>query len=769
MEKYHLRDYFHPKTFYLLIAVSALIVLIFISFLSWSWRDVVDDYEHAQDSAAEMLLQTTQAIFTSQESLLATVGYELINLNADIEPSNGRAYIDNIQAINPSVAGFSLARIDGQLMLMSNASAGETLPDLLENPETARSFWKTLEKEQLVSGRNYYHRELADWVMPMRAPIKDETGLVTAVMLAGFRLQGEGLSWGGMNIPVGIQVRLLRTDGYWQYIQGLAPGAMSQAYLTAEPPSLYNQIAALASGREQSADILFVGETHLITAKPVPKYGLYSVAITPFHVLVQAWWSRISFVVLIMLLVVGCAGVYLRIAVRTLQQSKMLAEQAEHQLYLRANYSAITDLPNRTYSHEILRRLLMQAKAAQSSLIIAHIDIDNFKDINDSFGQRVGNRALSTLAHRLKEMAGSDVTMGHLGGDEFLMVWHQNAAQFDDFIAQLKALNPSYLTINQQSLYLSVCVGVARYPQHGMGASQLLNCAGLALHSAKQKGRASVLEFEVEQAAKRSRELQLEQYLQVALQKQSLSVHYQPKYHLGESRPYGFEALVRWHSDELGDVSPAEFIPIAERSGLINRVGAFVLSKALDDVAYLRSLSGSPLTVSVNVSVPEVMQHTLVSRVEQELKRVGLPAEALELELTESLLAEDVTLVTAELDQLKSLGVSIAIDDFGTGYSSMSYLSQIPCDRLKIDRAFVHRVHASAHEGAITKAIIALGHSLDMKVIAEGVESVGQFNCLQQLGCDEVQGFLLAKPLPLDQLIQWQGFDVPLCFESDSD
>jgi diguanylate cyclase (GGDEF)-like protein len=430
------------------------------------------------------------------------------------------------------------------------------------------------------------------------------------------------------------------------------------------------------------------------------------------------------------------------------------SEQRRDALLRQAYYDGLTGLPNRQLFRDRLERQLAQAKRSQMQVALLYIDLDRFKNVNDSMGHSAGDELLLAVSKRLAAQVRESDTLARLGGDEFVLI----AAGLDDDPAhmlaeRLQAALREPIVVHDANCFVEASIGLALYPQDGTDGEALLRNADIAMYRAKAVGRGGVMYFEETMNRDAQRRLLVEQRLRIALRERTLTLAYQPQVNLLDGSLAGVEALARWTDAQLGVVSPAEFIAVAEECGLIGELGSWALQESCSTYASLR-LQGLELGhVSVNASMRQLRDERFVAEVRNALERTGMSARALEIEVTESSLADSPDEVIAVLNALRGMDVRISIDDFGTGYSSMSALGSLPTDALKIDRAFVLEC-ASRHESrSVVEAIISIAHVLGKVTVAEGVETSGQLQTLRRLGCDFAQGYLFAKPLPAHELL----------------
>ncbi|MEZ5935142.1 MAG: EAL domain-containing protein [Alphaproteobacteria bacterium] len=421
--------------------------------------------------------------------------------------------------------------------------------------------------------------------------------------------------------------------------------------------------------------------------------------------------------------------------------------------HLLASRDPLTGLLNRSQLGAALTGSESKSPGEPRMVALHCIDLDRFKSINDTLGHPVGDKLLVEVGRRLAKCIRSGDTIIRLGGDEFAIV-QPDLTRMEDaemLARRLVQVGAEPFLIDGHTLTTGFSVGCAVYPRDDEDVRGLVEKADLALYEAKRLGRRTFSFFERSMEDHAIRQRHLEGELRKALVSNQLEVHFQPKYRLSDGQLTGAEALVRWLHPDVGAISPADFVPVAEECGLIGAIGEMVLHRACTAAAGWRALTAQPLHVSVNLSAAQFEQQDIVALTQKALDASGLDARLLEFEVTEGLLLKDSDDIKRQIDALKSLGVSLSLDDFGTGYSSISYLRQFSFDRIKIDRSFVEGLGVSAEARPVIEAIIRLAHGIGMHVVAEGVESRQQLYDLRRMGCDEAQGFHLGRPLQADR------------------
>ncbi|MDP9899146.1 EAL domain-containing protein [Variovorax ginsengisoli] len=433
-------------------------------------------------------------------------------------------------------------------------------------------------------------------------------------------------------------------------------------------------------------------------------------------------------------------------------------KRSEERIRFLAHHDVLTELPNRSLCIERLRMAIQQAQRTRQRVGVLFIDLDRFKNINDSLGHHVGDGLLRSVARRLTESVRSIDTVSRLGGDEFVIVLNGVADAHEILNVVERRLVPRIRKphdVGGAELHVSCSVGIAIYPDDAQDIDTLMRHADVAMYQSKANGRDMARFFTSDMNERAQQRLHVESKLRHAIERDELTLHYQPRVHAVTGALTGVEALLRWRNDELGSVPPAEFIPIAEESGQIVAIGDWVISQACEQHAIWQREGLGRVPVSVNMSALQLRDSALIDKLREAMQTRGVQPSDIEIELTESSLMDATAETLAQLRALKALGVMLSIDDFGTGYSSLNYLHRFPIDKLKVDRSFVHPTDEDVTGMAIARAVIGLGHALGLQVVAEGVETDEEAQTLRAARCDELQGFLVGKPMAPDMLPLW--------------
>ncbi|RKQ16518.1 phosphodiesterase [Lysinibacillus endophyticus] len=428
----------------------------------------------------------------------------------------------------------------------------------------------------------------------------------------------------------------------------------------------------------------------------------------------------------------------------------------ENELKKRALTDSLTDVNNRFAFLEKMNTLLLESSNTVQHAVF-FLDLDRFKQVNDTLGHSIGDLLLVEVAKRIKRLLKHKDIIARYGGDEFVItltnIHHpREAAKFAEEVIR-EVEQP--IMINNQELFVSTSIGISIYPHDGVTTEELVNRADKAMYFSKQNGRNRFSFYFEELNTDNERLIALDTEIRKAIEHRDFELYYQPKVDSKKNKIIGVEALVRWKNEKLGFVSPGEFIPYAEETGLIIPISEIILEKACEELAVLRMAGYSNLTISINISSIHFQQQNFLESIQRILEKYNTSAQNFEIEVTERTVMNSEEETIRKLVRLKQLGFKLSIDDFGTGYSSLSYLVRFPLDYLKIDRSFIHHIVTLDDKQAVVDAIIQMAHRLKMEVIAEGVESIQQINILRDMGCDYIQGYFYSKPIPLDELIEF--------------
>ena len=418
-----------------------------------------------------------------------------------------------------------------------------------------------------------------------------------------------------------------------------------------------------------------------------------------------------------------------------------------------AHYDDLTGLPNRLLAMDRLMGALARAEREGDKVVVMFVDLDNFKQINDTLGHTLGDALLKHVANRLGSCVRETDTICRLGGDEFLLMLPgiKASAEAEKVASKMVSSFREVFMVEGHEVYTTVSVGLTMFPDDGDTPNVLMRNADAAMYRSKAEGRNAYSFFSSEIASHSRRRLDVETRLRRAIDREELYPVYQMIVDLATGRPIGAEVLLRWSNPELNPIFPDEFIAVAEDIGMIAPIGEYVLKKACAEAVGWQSLMGQPMRIAVNVSSRQLRNGDFVDLVERTLASTGLPPTSLEIEITERAVVENIGTANEILNRLRARGIRVSMDDFGTGYSSLSYLHSLPIDTLKIDKSFIRDLVSDQHDANLTESIIAIGHKLKLEVLAEGIEEKEQLDFLIQRGCNMGQGYYFGRPIPADE------------------
>lgn len=724
----------HIGRFYLV--TSGILLLGFIAYAVSTWFEVTRQTETELNYVDGLFRNAIESEFQHHESILKVLGQRLLEVDVRHHPERGRALVDELMAVNPGMAAFGIAEPNGQLLLVSGVAAGKPLPNLLTQSESTVTFLQVFDTDRLVLGWTYYMPLLKKWLIPIRIAVQDDQGFVKLVSAAGLDIDTERAMWNAIDLPDDVQVTLLRNDSFVQLRLPTPAEERESRYYDPAKDEIYTYdhqpLEEDPFFPESIAVSSYLMDNTMRTFVSYPKSRLW-----------QEFSSR-----LVMPAALFAAAFLLT---WVLYRSVLRNQRAyESQLMHQAHHDPLTKLPNRLLIMDRLGNDLARARRLGRMVAVFYIDLDQFKRINDSYGHKMGDVLLNACAGRLRGILREGDTIGRLGGDEFLLILPdlQSVNEVEILASRVLRSFVSPFLLEGREIFSTASIGISLSPQDGNDTDTLMQNADTALYKAKDEGRNSYYFYQQALNEEVARRIEVERELRKALERDEFRVVYQPQASLDSLRWKSAEALIRWNSPTLGAVSPVEFIPIAEEIGLITEIGELVLRTALQDLKIVHQLEPG-FTISVNTSIRQFRSDTFLQETLKLLKEAGLPPDVLELEVTESVLADGAE----KFNGLREAGIRLAVDDFGTGFSSLSYLKQIPITTLKIDRAFIKDLETDFSDATLTTAIIALAKELGLDTIAEGVETQSQLAFLRFHGCNLAQGYLLARPMPIEDLL----------------
>lgn len=741
--------------FYTLLILS-LFLLFTISYLSW--EKFYKEHQTEQQNGVMLIANSTHSLFKTQETILNILGNRFLE---DINYINDPKAMTTLNATlldNPSMDAIALVTPQGKMTFVSGDYDVTRFPNLLEQKESRDSFLATLESRKMIFGRTYYFAPIKQWIVPIRKAIRDENGNVITVITAALRVKN---SFGNVDKNLATHheqaISIVRDeDFYVQYLSSSNEEEHNTTYLTPitqeERKSIREAIfdthrITMNEFKENDQIISFTyinssGIKYLSSLKYDKTYHLWIGARLPFEVIKKEFSTTLAIQICTFLLFNIIFFFLFRIIAR--------AEKKRHaDLLFQATHDQLTGLLNRTYLQKNIGDWLHKNALPFS---ILYVDMDNFKNINDSFGHQYGDYLLVELAKRLKKTIPEKSIIIRHGGDEFVIFTHLT---HDDSLLELAhniigVISQPY-TINKLNLNVGASIGIGKYPDHGDTLDMLLRAADIAMYESKKiKNTAHIFTNTMQEGYLKN--VKIEQELRNAIDLNELFMVYQPQIDK-EGNIHGVEALVRWNNATLGIVPPDQFIPIAELSGQMARIGRFIIKRSLEEIRIVQERLGISFQTSINISVRQFLEIGFLEHFLKTIHDTKMNEICITIEITENLFIEDIDYILPLLHEIRNLDIKISMDDFGTGYSSLSMLRQLPIDELKIDKSFIDTIFEDEIAQTMVQNIIAIGKNFNMHVLAEGVETKEQKEILTILGCDRFQGYYFAKPLPKDALM----------------
>ena len=745
-----------------IIAVSAAFVFALFTYMKYSELKNIQYVKNEKDVAN--VDKVTRVFLTQFEVMLQVVGMELANSDLRKECVKNSKMLDDLRALNPLILGFGFLDPHGKLLLTNTNMKPKQVNKLLEDSALKNSLQEVLKSDKLVVGRALYFKSLDKWIIPLRKAIRDKNGKILGIMAVGI------INTGKKNLFVNFQLDSDQTivivkrfhDGFYRLFHSHAKNdkMYRDFYADVCPNNICQSVLQevlkrheikledlLTSKRSFSFDLNDAQGHPIIGALEYDaEYKLWMSVYSSNTKIVKEIYHDILYLV-IFYIVIMIMFYFLFKAIEKYETKK------EKDLIFRTTHDMLTHLPNRTYIYENVchsKKFSMKEGAH-----IIFMDLDNFKNINDKFGHSFGDKILVKIAKRLEEFFDENDLIARQGGDEFIII---NNSKGKDFNQMMEIISKPYM-LNGIEVRVGVSVGISLYSKDADDFDTLLSLADMAMYEAK-KVKNSYVFFNQEIQERNRINIEIEHELRSALENNEIYMVYQPQI-AADGSLYGVEALVRWENKNLGFVGPDKFIPVAEASGLILKLGVFILRQSLLEIKEIYSISKERFHLSVNISIIQLMDEHFVQELLEIIDEMEFERSLLTLELTERLPIEDIGYVLPILKELRAKNIELSLDDFGTGYSSLSVLEQLPINELKIDKAFIDEILSSKKDKNLVKTIIDMGKNFSMSVLAEGTESLEQVEKLREYGCDIFQGYYYSKPLTKEQLLQFiRSFDV---------
>ncbi|WP_276669138.1 bifunctional diguanylate cyclase/phosphodiesterase [Thalassolituus oleivorans] len=736
------------KNIWLIFIMLVLSGLALLTTLSVSrWNGMMNHYSLSQSGLVKQWFGSFSSILEQQETIISLIGKDIITRQKG-DDQNIQNELNAMMDINPDVfAGYALIAADGRVLELTSNLKSDNLPNLLQLPQTKDSFEYTMTTDKMVLGRTYFAPRL---VLPARKAIYASDGSLLGVITGALKLKTDS-GFFGNNYVLGDfnRITILRTrDRYVQYatngkvIKGFHEHPIEDSEYNDLMNALnVNSIDSINNTTPLVNSISFKRNTNdgrgevRGVARYNPRYEFWMISEIEESFLEKEY--LIIFFGYLIIMLVFLVGMYL-----LFRYIDKIDNSSRTKLEFQANHDSLTKLPNRNYLLSSFQ--IWKSEHAEFSLLF--IDLDNFKGVNDNFGHSMGDSILIKLAQKFQQTIDESHLLIRHGGDEFVLLTPNSSADL--------VLNKTPELIQQACEKIEVdniifspgcSIGIAHFPIHGTALDELLKAADIAMYQAK-KERNSIKVFQPSIENEYLYKIRIEQLLKGAEKRGEIYMNYQPQVD-ANGKLYGVESLVRWHHPELGIIPPDIFIPIAEQTGQIREIGEFIIDKSLGEISEIMIQTGKTFRLSLNISVRQFAEPEFAQHLIKKIRSSGISSLFISIEITENLLIEDLEQVKETLQELQYEGISISLDDFGTGYSSLSILRHLPLDEIKIDKSFVDHIIEDETALKMVKNIIAIGRNYGTTVLAEGVETQGQLECLTTCGCDRFQGYYFSRPL----------------------
>ncbi|MDN3695801.1 EAL domain-containing protein [Vibrio cortegadensis] len=736
-----------------IIFISSLMLLFYTSYTSWesSQQTVLNK----QKNHVDLFGNSVRAFLESQESLLDVLGVQLIARHKIPEQPLHDAALDHTMNTNPAFIGLGLIAYDGTPLVASSNFDLDKVPNLMLNEGSRKTFVQARDSKKITTGQNYEINGLDSitLAMPIRKAIyipKDASQAI-AVMTAGIRLDNTPIFNGHDDLAPYHKIEIVRSDRFLQF------SSQSEVVDYSKPVS--DSYFRSLNENVNSDDYFSVfeyeaegtGSKLQIVAHYDPFLEVWFVSKVDKKYLLQSYFDHLALNAGVFLLY----NFFIFFLIRTIASSE---KRKEKELLRLANHDALTGLPNRMELFGQIRQTLNSLEYEYNHHALLFLDIDDFKSINDAHGHEYGDLLLIETASRINQSIRLCDVLTRFGGDEFVILLsglgvdtEKSNLTVENTVDHLLEILSKPYALKEYIYNSSVSVGIVLFDDDSSSESELIKHADIAMYRAKNSGKNTYSVFDPQMQIDVASEFLLEAQLRKAVRDNQLELFYQPQVD-HDNNIIGAEGLLRWIHPENGMVGPNEFIPLAEKTGLIIPIGKMVLEMACEELSrWQQDASKDHLTLSVNVSYKQFKELDFVAHIQQLISDYHIQSGRLKLELTESMLADDIESTIVHMNELRESGVKFSLDDFGTGYSSLKYLKKLPLSQLKIDKSFINELVSDANDQCIVKTIISMSKELGFNIIAEGVETSEQKRYLEQAGCAFYQGYLFSKPLPKSQ------------------
>ncbi|WP_067177277.1 EAL domain-containing protein [Sulfurospirillum sp. UCH001] len=733
--------------------------VLFLTASYFKWENTYYKYQASQEAIVELMANATHSLFDTQERLMDILGVSILEDRHHLYNTPSIEKHSQSLLKNPDVVAFGVTTPEGDFIYASSYKDPKQVPNLMKQPESHDSFLEAISSQGMVFGRTYFSPPLQKWGMPIRKAVRDEEGNPLFVMTTLLRLTSTfDTLMNTIHHRQNLVVSVIRDTDLYQQYNSEGKNDYNKTYGKPFPKEIMERVYTIIfdtyglTPQELKRDepIVSFGYTHdnnvryLASLKYNKTYKLWIIVHTYLDTVIKDFLTTFLLYLATFLISGGVFFFLFRLIAKAEEKRRRdLIEQATH--------DQLTALPNRSYLHQNIHNW---AYKGAPSFSIFYVDMDHFKNINDSFGHQFGDYVLVEITRRLRALTPPRSLIIRYGGDEFVLVTHlHERKELLSFATRLiDALSRPY-NVNDLHFNIGASMGIALYPEHGESLDMLLRASDIALYESKKiKNSAHIFASEMQEGFLKN--VRIEQELRKAINQHELFMVYQPQIDT-EGCVYGVEALLRWNSPTLGNVPPNHFIPLAEASGLMPKIGRFIIETACSEIKALHLELAHSFQISINISVRQFMDPGFLEHLLSSVEKTQMHRLSITLEVTENLFIEDMHYILPLLKQIRELGIQISMDDFGTGYSSLSMLRKLPIDELKIDKSFVDEICSDEASVKMVQNIIAIGKNFDMHILAEGVETKEQKEILTTFGCDRFQGYYFSKPLPKEELLRF--------------
>ena len=739
--------------FYQVILIVSISVMAYVSYDLW--HNNLQRIHQAQENQVYSFSNSVNSLLKTQESFLEVLGQQIHGQLVRGEKHKAIQLLNKVIANQSEIKGIKVLSPNGDMLITSSNLSADTNANYLERPETRRSFLQALRSPNMILGRTIYGSSLQSNLIPTRFAVRDSNSAPLVVIAAALTIDQSKIFNSSPHLGPHNEVGITRNDGYIQFYSSENVKkrdynqAISRENLDGMARQFFTQFnitmnAARKSGKIFTLSINHKDEPAQVSLTYDQDFHMWVMSKVESKYLLKEFLPSFVLALCIFITVHSVLFVLLK-KITTSEQEK------REQLIYRANHNLLTELPNRIYFQSKTPKWTCNPNRPFS---LIYIDLDSFKGVNDAYGHKTGDNILRYVAERIKKLVPNKGLLIHESADEFLLLTHiveqHDVKRLIDTLLQ-RIHEP--FEIDEHRLTISASVGVAQFPSDGESIETLRCNADFAMFKSKRTNN-KVTFFTPELQEKHLHKLKVEHKLKDAINTDNIYMCYQPQLNKDGSL-HGVEALVRWHDKDLGQVSPEEFISVAESTGQMPKLGQRIVQKSLAEIIQIQNQTGRAFELSINISVQQLTMKSFISDLIEQIERFNFPRHRLTLELTESMMINDTHSIKAKLTKLRSLGIKTSLDDFGTGYSSLNILKELPLNELKVDQSFVFNINSDPTLLKMVKHIIDIGKMFNMQIVAEGVESERHASLLKEMNCDVLQGYLYSKPLSPEQLTQY--------------